>query len=121
MNLVFVYGTLKSGHQLNRVLADSIFVGEGVLDSTDYGLFHLGAFPAVMAVGYPRSYTIRGEVYQVDNITLMRLDQIEGVPILYERLVETIKLNSGENVQANVYVMRGGSEPHSPEITTGEW
>ena len=79
-NLVFVYGTLKKGFGNHRLLEKSHCLGEAYLPRTK--MVNLGAYPAVIAGGKKE---VMGEVYQVDEETLARLDRLEGHPSFYER------------------------------------
>lgn len=83
MHRVFVYGTLKSGHYNHRCISmdktskmveeESFIVGQ---------MFDLGAFPAVT----PGHMPIKGEVWEVSDETLARLDHLEGHPDFYVRM-----------------------------------
>jgi gamma-glutamylcyclotransferase (GGCT)/AIG2-like uncharacterized protein YtfP len=77
--LVVVYGTLKKHKSNHRLMADSKFLGHTDVKGTMYSL---GMFPAVALEG---EYTIKGEVYEVDQHTLTRLDGLEGYPDFYDR------------------------------------
>ena len=79
-NLVFVYGTLKKGFVNHRLLEKANFLGEAYLPRTK--MIHLGAYPAVIAGG---TKEVMGEMYQIDDTTLARLDRLEGHPSFYER------------------------------------
>lgn len=74
--LVFVYGTLKSGHRLHHHLAASRLVGEAVTEPL-YRLFRLGWYPGLVedVSGIP----VRGEVWEVDPDTVRVLDEVEDV------------------------------------------
>ena len=79
-NLVFVYGTLKKGFGNHRLLEKAHFLGEAYLRRTK--MVDLGAYPAVITGG---KKDVMGEIYQVDDETLARLDRLEGHPSFYER------------------------------------
>lgn len=81
-HLVFTYGTLKRGYGNNRLLTDSIFVGEAETEYAYYMADH--GIPFVWTEG-GALHKIAGEVYRVDNETLARLDQLEGHPTSYCR------------------------------------
>jgi gamma-glutamylaminecyclotransferase len=46
---------------------------------------------------------IHGEVYRVDDLTLERLDQLEGHPDWYERKEVEILSDNGENIISWLY------------------
>ena len=82
---VFVYGTLKRGHQRNHVLADQSFVGSATT-TDDYQMYDLGDYPGLVEVELGYGVQVQGEIYRVDQNCLRLLDQIEAVEQgLYER------------------------------------
>ena len=82
---VFVYGTLKRGHQPNQLLADQIFIGKASTTS-DYRMYSLGDYPGLKEVDPGSGVQVQGEIYRVDQTCLHRLDQFEVVDEgLYER------------------------------------
>ncbi len=103
---VFVYGTLKRGHLNHPLLAGSEFLGAGVTLPT-YKMVAT-SFPAIMpdASGKP----VAGELYDVDDATLARLDQLEREGRSYDRVTidATLPLSNGERLptQAFIYVGR---------------
>ena len=89
---VFVYGTLKRGHQRNHVLAEQTFISEAST-TTDYRMYNLGNYPGLKEVDSGSGVQVQGEIYRVDLACLKQLDQIEGVDQgLYER--REVRLNS---------------------------
>lgn len=82
---LFVYGTLKRGHRLHSHLDGQSYLGEG-RTLPEFRLLNCGWYPALVESDKGRS--IRGEVWQVDDKTLQRLDEVEDVSSgLYERRV----------------------------------
>lgn len=71
-HLVFVYGTLKKGFHNHRYLEGSTFVDYGFIEGTIYDLPF--GFPAVKK----GSDEVRGEIWEVDQITRDRLDGLES-------------------------------------------
>jgi gamma-glutamylcyclotransferase (GGCT)/AIG2-like uncharacterized protein YtfP len=110
-SLVFVYGTLKRGHANHHWLAEAPYRGEASLAGAV--LHDLGPFP--MAI--PGEGRIHGEVYAVDPAQLARLDRLEGVPRLYERMERT--LDDGR--RAWVYLGRPRQVRHVAPISSGLW
>ena len=113
MNKVFVYGTLKRGHGNHHFLRGQTFLGEDVIKGK---MFSLGAFPCVSMA--TQEQTIHGEVYEVDDNSLARMDRLEGHPTFYKReLVQT-----GGGVAAWVYLINSAqSEPRAIPMTEGIW
>ncbi len=98
---IFVYGTLKRGKRANSLLSDAKFIGSGTVSG--YEMYMVSDYPGVVR-GEGR---VKGEVYEVDGETLKRLDEYEGVPILYERIEEAVELEDGRKVRAYLYLYKG--------------
>jgi len=79
---VFVYGTLKRGGRNHRLLAGQSFECEAAT-LPRYRLYDRGPYPCL--VDDVNGMAVRGEVWAVDDTTLRRLDEYEGVPTLYTR------------------------------------
>lgn len=77
--LVFVYGSLKRGEFNHKVLGESKFIGKTKVRGRIYDLGH---YPGAKL---SEDGEIHGEVFDVDNETLNRLDRLEGHPHFYER------------------------------------
>ncbi len=87
---VFVYGSLKHGYALHRLLQSQQFLSVAVTQPL-YRLFDLGRYPGL--VEWPQGLAIRGEVYEVDLDCLRRLDAAEGVSeCLYTRRPVALQL-----------------------------
>ena len=74
--LVFVYGSLKSGFALHDMLQGQLYLSNALTEPL-YRMFNLGSYPGL--VEWPEGLAIRGEVYEVDIECLSRLDEAEGV------------------------------------------
>jgi gamma-glutamylcyclotransferase (GGCT)/AIG2-like uncharacterized protein YtfP len=80
---VFVYGTLKRGQRLNGVLKDQTFVSEAIVHG--FRLMDNGAFPYLIPAycdenhedSCPMNRAVRGEVWEVSQSVLQKLDAIE--------------------------------------------
>jgi gamma-glutamylaminecyclotransferase len=114
MALVFVYGTLQKGFHNHRLLEVSSYCGPAktadryVLRSRPQGIPFVGRDKAVSQ--------IEGELYEVSDATLRRLDQLEGCRIdnpelsWYHR--ELIDVHwRGECLQAWIYFNPDVREP----------
>ena len=99
MTNVFVYGTLRKGRGNYGLLERSIFVGSAVT-VRKYAMYVSG-IPYVTEL--ERETTIVGEVYEVDEFTLDRLDQLEGHPDFYERRKIKVFLEDGRKIKAFLY------------------
>jgi len=86
---VFVYGTLKRGHEINAALASQKFVSTATTQAK-YSMFDLGDYPGLVH-NHDGGQAIEGELYLVDGPGLLLLDKIEEVDSgMYAR--ETIDL-----------------------------
>lgn len=91
MKKVFVYGTLKSGGKVRGLdqFPGASIVGKATTTYPDYDMVDLGSFPAVLLKG--KKY-IQGEVWEVNDQTMLELDMIEGYPDFYNKqIVDTSK------------------------------
>lgn len=80
---VFVYGTLLEGEPNNYLLASSEKLGDA--EVTGLEMYSLGAFPACVQSEYIED-VVHGEVWEVTELTLTRLDRLEGYPDFYNRI-----------------------------------
>lgn len=120
MNLVFCYGTLRSEesnhHLLSRaVLKESSCWTKGKLYDTGDG------YPALIQNDSGKVY---GEVYEVDDPLLEKIDRLEGYQEgrdhnLYDRVLMKITHAQGR-YEAITYVMRTPEERFK-EILSGDW
>jgi len=92
--LVFVYGTLKSGFHNNHLLKDDKYICKGFTEEK-YLLTEDGIPYVSEQIDY---CNIHGEVYNVSVDSLISLDILEGHPMWYERKKVNIKGSNG-----NVY------------------
>jgi gamma-glutamylcyclotransferase (GGCT)/AIG2-like uncharacterized protein YtfP len=106
-----VYGSLKRGFGNNRLLQSATFVSPCTFKGTMYSM---GGFPAVSLHG---DTDIAGEIFEVDEATLHRCDQLEGHPDWYLR--QKIETSSGP---AWVYTQDADQQlSNLPIVKSGEW
>lgn len=108
---VFVYGTLRKNCVRGHVLADQEFLGK-VETPPKYSLLNLGPFPGLA----PGKNVVKGELYEVDDACLGRLDMIEGHPHLFER--RTVELNGQE---VYTYFFNTDHPEDEATIPSGDW
>ena len=80
MSLIFVYGTLKKGHCREEAMSSERYIG--VARTVDeYAMYSLSSFPGLVKVDRSKSAgkKIYGELYEVSDECLEKLDIIEGV------------------------------------------
>lgn len=81
-HLVFVYGTLRKGHCNHHLLKDAHFYGIGSTE-TLCAMYLKNGYPYITST--ESRYPIVGELFSVDDDTLVALDRFEGHPRHYER------------------------------------
>lgn len=118
MHNIFVYGTLRRTDVRNSQLDNSKFLGN-YKSIPKYTMYSLGAFPCIVFGG---KTSIIGELYEVDDYTLSRLDLIEGHPSFYTRMpIELLDDNMKPlSVNAQAYFIVN-DEPTSKPIKSGDW
>ncbi|MDX1286052.1 MAG: gamma-glutamylcyclotransferase family protein [Draconibacterium sp.] len=109
--LVFVYGSLKSGHHNHALLRNAEFVSNHITEPK-FTLLDLGKYPAVLRQG---TTSIHGEIYLVDQETFRALDKLEAYPDFYDRVL--IPTEFGE---AWMYTLVK-KEHNYPVIKSGNW
>jgi gamma-glutamylcyclotransferase (GGCT)/AIG2-like uncharacterized protein YtfP len=124
---LFVYGTLLSttGHPMStRLQREARLIGPGTVRGR---LYSLGRYPGLVeADGAGR--LVHGELYalKMPAVSLKWLDAYEGIvpdrpeENPYERVVRPTRLNTGQTVDAWVYLYRK-SVRLRPEVTHGRW
>lgn len=112
MHRVFVYGTLRQKQRNHaRFLSGSRYVGPAYTMSRDFEMFENPYFPVVMEGIGENSGHIKGEVYEVSDETLQRIDALEGYfhsnypRNLYEREVVPLWCHDGKHVKEMVAMM----------------
>ncbi|NIL97910.1 MAG: gamma-glutamylcyclotransferase [Planctomycetales bacterium] len=99
---LFIYGTLKRGQSRHALLSGQRFLGTARTQPA-YRLYDLGAYPGLVAD--QRGYQVEGEVWEIDDQCLARLDQVEGVPRLYRRAI--VQLQGGRHAGVQTYLYEG--------------
>ncbi len=83
LDLVFVYGTLRRGARNAALMKSAQYQGVVVTEPV-FTLYDLGAYPGAINGGVT---AIRGEVYRTSHRLMQRLDILEDVPDLYDRVI----------------------------------
>jgi gamma-glutamylcyclotransferase (GGCT)/AIG2-like uncharacterized protein YtfP len=120
--LVFVYGTLRKNEKNHHLLRNALRIAaecwtEGELYDSNLG------YPFLVSSSSGRVY---GELYQVDDIQLEALDQLEGYTSsaetnYYDRIEQLVKTNLG-SFRAWVYVLPNGKLLRNMKrIECGDW
>ena len=94
--IIFVYGTLMKGMINHEYLSNSKFLGNKEVDG--YKMYYLVGRPGVVR----DKGIVKGELYEIDENTLRKIDMLEEYGNLYIR--EEIYINS---IKAYIYVYIG--------------
>ncbi|HXS17398.1 MAG TPA: gamma-glutamylcyclotransferase family protein [Polyangiaceae bacterium] len=93
---LFVYGSLMFGLKHHQQLVGARPLGEAELMDHHLVLYE-GAYPALVPgvpagadPGVAQRYAVVGEVFMVEHEHLLRLDQFEDCPDLYQRVEVTL-------------------------------
>lgn len=115
---IFTYGTLKKGDYNHYLLKNADYLGEATTDP-QFTMLHLGGFPGIVGKG---NTPIHGEVYEVDEPTLKRLDRLEGHPDFYERVPLKVNIAEGATLEVEGYILpEKWLDNTRPIIETGDW
>lgn len=128
MSYVFVYGTLLKGcsnHNLLSGKGSTLIEPEARVTGH---LYHLGGFPGASLVGLSNTL-IKGELYNVNNEVLSRLDHLEGYrgeehrrTNLYNRVTTPIFNRYGQVIaEGIVYEINRTFAPDAKTIPSGDW
>ncbi len=118
LHLVFVYGTLRSGHANHRLLAGARYLGRAVTKAR-YALGEeCGPEPVPYVVKEPPLARIAGEVYEVGAAMLADLDVFEEHPGVYRREEVTVLLEGSTERRAWLYFARSR---HGHLVPGGDW
>lgn len=106
---VFVYGTLMKPYGNHALIEDEKFLGNAVLEG--YGLYNVSPFfPGIIE---QEGAAVKGEVYDINEATLKKLDRLEGEGSLYIRKNVQVILESKEVISAYVYIWNKAIDPQS--------
>lgn len=104
MAFIFVYGTLKRGQVSNGFLEGQRFVGPALTEPA-FRLHQLDGYPGMVAAS-PGGCSVEGEVWEVDQACLGRLDEWEGTDTgLYTRApIPLLPPHDGLGAEAYLYL-----------------
>lgn len=104
MTNIFVYGSLKRNFRNHPLLAGTTFLGRAVTTTPNYIMSSAGGFPVAHYAPKTKWGYICGEVYEVNQDTLLRVDSLEGHPNWYRRHTVSVVTDSGVIENAIMYV-----------------
>ena len=108
---IFVYGTLMRGEDNASFLRGARFAGAARTEPR-YTLVDLGDYPGLCDGG---ATSVVGELYDVDEPILVRVDELEGHPDLFRRA--SVTLAGGGTAIA--YLL--AAERPGAVIASGDW
>ena len=121
MEKVFVYGSLLKGLGNHRLLEESTLIGT-TRSPQGFNMVDLGAFPGVLVDEKITEGTVIGEVYEVDETTMRRLDGLEGYNRDYpERGMYDKKLITTEFGEAFIYTYNSHFSGSTKFVENGDW
>lgn len=110
---VFVYGTLRNGHEATHQLERS-----ALLQAVDGREF---AFPMAQLVDFDLPFQVVGNVLEVNDEELAKLDSYENIRSgLYQRTKLPIR-RFGSIAQEEMWVYVAGPALERPIISSGDW
>ncbi len=114
---VFVYGSLlRNCYNHERYLKRQKYLGQAVL--LGYALYNLGSYPGIVP---DENEKVLGELYEIDQSILPRLDRLEGNGSLYIRTSAEVWLDDLKS-SAAVYVWNGRVYPEDKiEFNSQPW
>lgn len=109
MTRVMVYGTLKRGIQNHHLLQGADYVGEAYTIEC-YKMFNVG-FPIIRETEQD-GHAVYGEVYDVSDEILAKLDKLENNGVMYDRKIIQIAYPPGQGIsggqdlidEASIYI-----------------
>jgi gamma-glutamylcyclotransferase (GGCT)/AIG2-like uncharacterized protein YtfP len=110
---LFVYGTLLDGERDHGLLEGGERLGACKTEPAFY-LVDLGAYAALVPGG---STSVSGEVYLLDLGTLLKVDVLRQVPILFDR----VRVRLIDASEAETYVMKPDQVPGRRRLCGGDW
>ena len=115
-HLVFVYGSLRRGNvgAMSVRFPEATYVAEGKVCGR---LYDLGAYPGLLLDGSAPMVT--GEVYEVDDDTLDRLDEFELTSDYSRKQVEVE--HGSERMECWIYVPEAEVLTGCELIASGDW
>jgi gamma-glutamylcyclotransferase (GGCT)/AIG2-like uncharacterized protein YtfP len=109
---LFVYGSLLAGEAAHARLRGARLIARA-RTGPHFTLVDMGEYPALVDGGYT---AVAGEIYAVDETTLLELDAYEEAPDVYARRTLIVE---GHDVVT--YVLAGRLAVGRPGIASGDW
>ena len=103
LHRVFAYGTLKNGFYFHDEYlgGDKSVFGGPARTTNEYTLYVDGMPHMVREAG---EHGVKGELYEVDDDVLAKLDSLEGHPVVYKREIIEVLDETGNKTLAWSYL-----------------
>lgn len=113
LHKVFVYGTLRDGHEATHILRENAIMQ--VVEGRNF------EFPMLTVVDFDVPWTVVGNVMEVSGAELKKLDEYENVKSgLYKRVKLPVHRICSP-VSEDMWVYVAGPALARPIITSGDW
>ena len=112
---IIAYGTLMTGERNHHFCRTAVSIQPCTITGTIYDTGW--GFPAFRPEG---NATVRGELMEIPIADWPAVDQLEGYPRLYDRMLVPATLEDGGTVKAWVYVMNN-IPTQARVIASGDW
>lgn len=112
---IIAYGTLMTGERNHCFCWNAVSIRPCVVTGTLYDTGY--GFPAYMPAG---STQVKAELMEIPMENWAAVDQLEGYPRLYDRMLVPATLADGSTVEAWVYVMNT-IPAQAKVIASGDW
>lgn len=99
---LFVYGTLKKGQCRSSQLSGRL-IAEQISTLPDYRMYRLDGYPGLVEVQPGMGASIIGELWEIDQECLHRIDRLEGVDERYYQRREIRLASPFENDRVEAY------------------
>ena len=105
LHKLFVYGSLKQGFGNHDFLESSKYLGTYDTSDANYRMISMGSYPGVVELdGQDEHCYILGELYEVDDDTLARVDRLEGNGSFYTRKIVELS-ETDDTIEAWMYLL----------------
>jgi len=102
-DFLFVYGTLMRGRSNHHYLKECKFIGRGIIKG--FSLYAVS--PWYPGVVYKKGGRVKGEVYEIDEEVLRKIDDLEDNGYLYRRKKISVFMEESQIIEAWVYIWLG--------------
>lgn len=114
---VFVYGTLMKGFRNNHYLEQAKYICDAKI--TGYDLYKVSTYPGIVK-SQDSAKIVYGELYEINDDILVKLDELEEEGDLYIRIKEKI-YNQQNNAIREAYIYIYNKDISSLELIHNKW